>query len=336
MVESWMGSMRRTLLLRGRLLYRFLTVKGNHINDASLFVRLDPSIQLLTTGKLQSFTTQDCPQFFDRISDIPSVVVPTLRALHLDYGVVERESNSVMQKIVSLLQRFPRLIEVTVGCSDLNAMFGLLQEPIQQLRRLSVLKLIQRRGEIQATVALSNGKIKYVDLMVNDIPNLSYKGFLRHIKIRSEKVREADVRNLLEMNQVLTKLDMTKPGNFFEYIFLIGTLIPAQEFYDALKRTNCVQELVIKPLWDSAKSDIQQLCDAILESNVSILIVDGYYFDSPVSDSLNHGSRFDPFIQLLASDRLQSLAIRDFNRFLDRISDIALPAIPTLHYMPCI
>ncbi|KAG0245976.1 hypothetical protein BG011_002610, partial [Mortierella polycephala] len=126
----------------------------------------------------------------------------------------------------------------------------------------------------------------------------------------------------------------TNKGKFIEGLgqvkIELSTPLTAQGFYDALKRTKGVQELTIMLKWDATKSDIQQLCDTIFESNVSILTVNAYFFDGPASDVLNHSSRFDPFIQMIARGKLQSFTIKDCRRFFDQISDTASPVIPTL------
>ncbi|KAG0246803.1 hypothetical protein BG011_002318, partial [Mortierella polycephala] len=136
------------------------------------------------------------------------------------------------------------------------------------------------------------------------------------------------------IQQQFADIVATNEGKFVEDLgqvkISLSTPLEAQGFYDALKRTKGVQELIIYPRWDATKSDIQQLCDTVFESNVSILTVDGHSFNSPASDALNRGSRFDPFIQMIARGKLQSFTIKDCPRFLDRVTDIAYPVIPTL------
>ncbi|KAG0256770.1 hypothetical protein BG011_004318 [Mortierella polycephala] len=209
-----------------------LTVDGKnfHRPPSDLFhrkSRFDPFIHLLAKGKLQSFTIKNCPRFLDRISGATYQTLPTLRALHLDYGDVRMESYSAIHKIVNLLQRSPNLTEATVGCSDLDKMFTYLQEPIQHLPRLVSLKLIQEQGVKEVAVTFSETKTRHMDIKVKKkVPKLAYSGHVRRIKIGSKKPSIPDVRRILIANQNLTRLDLKTSENHFKYIFLIDSMMP--------------------------------------------------------------------------------------------------------------
>ncbi|KAF9195140.1 hypothetical protein BGZ51_004567 [Haplosporangium sp. Z 767] len=205
-----------------------LTVNGYYFDSPSSDVlnrgsRFDPFIQMIARGKLQSFTIKDCLRFFDRISDIASPVVPTLRTLHLDSRYLVKESKSTRQKVANLFRRFPNLIEATVTCSDIDEMLELL--PIQQLSQLSALHL-QRQGYYnKATLLLLNGTVKHVDMWLGYIPKLAYSGFLRELEMVQDIMPLPELERLLGANTGLAKLRLKMPQDPFEYIFMIGFLM---------------------------------------------------------------------------------------------------------------
>ncbi|KAG0256766.1 hypothetical protein BG011_004314 [Mortierella polycephala] len=232
-----------------------LDVGGTYFDGPNLDVfnrgsRFDPFIQLLASGKLQSFTIKNCPRFLDRISGIASPVAPNLLALNLYYHYSAKELKTVKQ-IVDLLQQIPSLTEATVGCLDIDEMFALL--PLQQLQQLPVLHLQHMRFFNKVTLVLSNGTIKHMDLKADNVPELAYFGFLRQFEMVARIISLTDLERLLGTNMGLTKLRLMKAENFFEYIFLIDTLMPT--------RCNSLQVILkgIKPqfikmeFWDTAK-----------------------------------------------------------------------------------
>ncbi|KAG0246042.1 hypothetical protein BG011_002584, partial [Mortierella polycephala] len=181
---------------------------------------------MISRGKLQSFTIKNCGRFLDRISDIASPVIPTLRVLHLDLGYLMTESEFARQRIVNLFRRFPNLIETTVPCFDIDEMLDLL--PIQQFPQLSVLHLQYFQDEEyynKVTLLLLNGTIRHVDMWVEYIPEQAYSGFLREFKMIHYIMPLPDLKHLLGANVGLTKLRLRMPKDPFEYIFVIGTLM---------------------------------------------------------------------------------------------------------------
>ncbi|KAG0248241.1 hypothetical protein BG011_000295, partial [Mortierella polycephala] len=143
-----------------------------------------------------------------------------------------------------------------------------------------------------------------------------------------------DVKYLTPIPIRFAEIVALNNGNFTEDFrrveVTLSTPSTALAFYDALKQTKGMQELTVRPVWDPTKLDIQQFCDTILESDVSILTVDGSHFDSPTVDVFNRSSRFDPFIQLLAAGKLQAFTVKDCPRFLDRISSAVPQSVSTL------
>ncbi|KAF9185741.1 hypothetical protein BGZ51_002475 [Haplosporangium sp. Z 767] len=212
--------------------------------------RFDPFIQLLASGKLQSFTIKDCPRFMDRISNIASPVALKLRVLNLCYHYSAKEFKTVRQKIVDLLQQIPSLTEATVGCLDIDEMFALL--PIQQLRQLPVLHLQQMRYSNKATLVLSNGVVKHMDLRADNVPELAYFGFLRQFEMVAGEISLTDLERLLGANMGLTTLRL-KAENLFEYIFLIDTLMPTRCDPLLVIFKNNKDQFVKMKFWDTTK-----------------------------------------------------------------------------------
>ncbi|KAF9971184.1 hypothetical protein BGZ75_001975, partial [Mortierella antarctica] len=94
----------------------------------------------------------------------------------------------------------------------------------------------------------------------------------------------------------------------------------AQQFYDSLSGARGVSELDICLAWDATKADLETLCTALLQSNISILTLVADSFDNPVRDAFNRNSRFNAVIQLVPSGKIQSLTIKGCGQFLERVS----------------
>ncbi|KAG0256771.1 hypothetical protein BG011_004319 [Mortierella polycephala] len=237
-----------------------LTVDGGHFGSPALDVinrssRFDPFLQLMASGKLQSFTIRNCPRFLDRIFSITAQAVHNLRGLHLESEVKEKESKPQIQKTMRFLQRFPNLTTLSVSCWNVDEMFAYLQESIQQLPQLSVLRLLPSRTSHEARITLSSGKVEFMDLKANVIPELAYSGFLRECTVFSKSFALPDIRRLLDDNKNLVKLGLIKPRNYLEHIFLIDTLIPTRlnpllvVFVELYKESRLIQ----MEFWNSEK-----------------------------------------------------------------------------------
>ncbi|KAF9947172.1 hypothetical protein BGZ72_010804 [Mortierella alpina] len=93
----------------------------------------------------------------------------------------------------------------------------------------------------------------------------------------------------------------------------------ARQFYDILTKARGIQELDVCLAWDASMKDLQELAMAVTTANVAMLTIDGSYFKGPTRDILNGGRRFEPMVQLLSSDHIQSLDLQNFSAFYERI-----------------
>ncbi|KAG0002024.1 hypothetical protein BGZ65_002988, partial [Modicella reniformis] len=88
----------------------------------------------------------------------------------------------------------------------------------------------------------------------------------------------------------------------------------AAQLCDALQENHGVYELELTLQWDATKNDIQEICNALHTSNVSILRLNGAAFQQDGSDG-----RFDPIIGLLSKGSIQEFSLTGCNWFVDSI-----------------
>ncbi|KAF9172783.1 hypothetical protein BGX21_002506 [Mortierella sp. AD011] len=98
-------------------------------------------------------------------------------------------------------------------------------------------------------------------------------------------------------------------------IITISSPAEAREFYITLNGESRIRELDIKLDWDATKRELQQFKDAIRNSKVVVLTLDGARFDRPLLDMINHSSRFDPIMELVFHSRMLSVKLKNFNAF---------------------
>ncbi|KAK3821037.1 MAG: hypothetical protein J3Q66DRAFT_425935 [Benniella sp.] len=110
----------------------------------------------------------------------------------------------------------------------------------------------------------------------------------------------------------------------------LATGIQARQFYDAMAKARCIQELEITFKWDATMDDLQEFAMAVTKANVINLTVNGAHLKRPALDVVNRSRRFDPIMRLASNSRIQSLNIKGFDRFFVRISRSALTSSPKL------
>ncbi|KAF9353414.1 hypothetical protein BGX34_011579 [Mortierella sp. NVP85] len=108
----------------------------------------------------------------------------------------------------------------------------------------------------------------------------------------------------------------------------LTTSIQARQFYDAMVKVRCIQELEITFKWDVTMDDLREFAGAVTKANVVSLIVNGSYLKSPALDVVNRTRRFDPIMKLASNGRIQSLHIKGFDDFFGRVSKSSI--LPSL------
>ncbi|KAF9344445.1 hypothetical protein BGX26_004362 [Mortierella sp. AD094] len=113
-------------------------------------------------------------------------------------------------------------------------------------------------------------------------------------------------------------------GTFVEEIGKVTIKIdsPSQAkiLYGVLVKARGIQELDIKLNWDATMDDIRTFVACISEANIRNITLDGRNFDGPTMDIHRRRRRFEPIVQLMSTGRIQSLRLKNFVRFFDRVT----------------
>ncbi|KAG0214282.1 hypothetical protein BGX28_002390 [Mortierella sp. GBA30] len=88
----------------------------------------------------------------------------------------------------------------------------------------------------------------------------------------------------------------------------------AKEFYQTLPVICGIEELDIKLDWDVYKNDLRDFSEAMINSSIIRLILNGEAFTAkgPFLDWINTYKRFDPLIELLCQGNLQRISLVNF------------------------
>ncbi|KAK3821163.1 MAG: hypothetical protein J3Q66DRAFT_438074 [Benniella sp.] len=128
--------------------------------------------------------------------------------------------------------------------------------------------------------------------------------------------------------QKLQEVVELNKGRYIEEIgrieIKVETNMQAKQFYDALINARGIQELEITLGWDATLDELRTFAKAITTANVIRLTVDGTHLQRPTRDLVNRSRRFNPILQLASNARIQSLHLKGFDDFFNRVSNPTL------------
>ncbi|KAG0208013.1 hypothetical protein BGX31_002449, partial [Mortierella sp. GBA43] len=107
-------------------------------------------------------------------------------------------------------------------------------------------------------------------------------------------------------------------------VIKIARDILANQFYDALIKAQRVQELEITLEWGATMDACQALANAVTRSGVIFLVVNGIGPGRSPIDFVNRSRKFDPIAQLAFNGRVQSLRVKEFDKFFSHVTNPAL------------
>jgi len=110
----------------------------------------------------------------------------------------------------------------------------------------------------------------------------------------------------------------------------LGSHFQAKHFYDAMVKGRGVQELHITFGWDASMEDLRHFATAALKAGLVRVSVDGANLKRPVLDITHRRRRFEPLLQLAFNNRIQSLELRNIDRFFVRVGDGTMKRAPML------
>ncbi|KAI8349889.1 hypothetical protein B0O80DRAFT_142872 [Mortierella sp. GBAus27b] len=94
----------------------------------------------------------------------------------------------------------------------------------------------------------------------------------------------------------------------------LGSTTVANQFYEAMAKVP-IRGLIVTLEWDITLDDLRVLASVVTKANISQLTMDGAYLKGPLLDILNNGRRYE----LMCNERLQGMALNNFDHFFQRI-----------------
>ncbi|KAG0197053.1 hypothetical protein BGX28_009435 [Mortierella sp. GBA30] len=132
-----------------------------------------------------------------------------------------------------------------------------------------------------------------------------------------ENYRESGARQLKDVVKV-------NGGSFVEPTgqvrIRLSSSVIAKQFYEALEKTKCIQELRIVLDWETTLDDLRTLRDTLRKTNIVSLDLDLCSSIGPSRDILNRNRRYDPIMQIIASAKLQILRLHRCDGFWSRMT----------------
>ncbi|KAF9352672.1 hypothetical protein BGX26_009556 [Mortierella sp. AD094] len=119
----------------------------------------------------------------------------------------------------------------------------------------------------------------------------------------------------------LARIVKTKRGYYDErrnrVMVSLSSSSDTLDLYSVLANALSVYRLTATLAWDVGRADLQQFCDTVRLSNISVLTLNGSHFKDPRLIPDIPDSRFDPIMQLLNNSKVKSFSFRDCPQFLE-------------------
>ncbi|KAF8939683.1 hypothetical protein BGZ58_008978 [Dissophora ornata] len=111
----------------------------------------------------------------------------------------------------------------------------------------------------------------------------------------------------------------------------------AKQFYDAMIKAHCIQELAITLRWDPTWDDLKTLSTSVTKANVVRLDLSGcdsvvIDYNSNNPEDFNH-SRFEPVLQMMSNGRIQSMNLQIRNDDFAHVNIFAMKAAANLRVL---
>ncbi|KAF8966846.1 hypothetical protein BGZ46_000288 [Entomortierella lignicola] len=142
-----------------------------------------------------------------------------------------------------------------------------------------------------------------------------------------------DEETMQELKAIVEKNNGVFTEELGKIEIYIGSKALARQFYNALVKAQGIQELDIVLGWNATMSDLQSFSSAITKANITKLTIDGTSLTGPATDFNNRFRRYNPIIELMANGRIQWIQIKNFPRFLSRVSTTLSTSSPQLRVL---
>lgn len=102
----------------------------------------------------------------------------------------------------------------------------------------------------------------------------------------------------------------------------LESTVQARRFYNALMSARLVQELELALDWKTAYDDLRDLKEVLHQSNILHLVLDLCSKPSSRLDVLTLSHRSEPIVQIMASRKIQTMALKNVTSFLSQAGDL--------------
>ncbi|KAI1316804.1 hypothetical protein EDD11_009470 [Mortierella claussenii] len=257
---------------------------------------------------------------------VAGVVVPALANTGLIEGI-----NAVQDSLDLAQNRIGSLVDDTINF--INDQFSNADGGIEMVREQG------NQNGLDKLEALEGADLRQLEsyLSVNDkgrvLGNL-YRISTKDGKVKwvcidhyRENYRVTAMQNLMDAIKANAGLFQEEHANI---IIAISSSTQAKQFYDVLVKSRGVLGLDVTLGWDATLDDFRKLASVVSTANIAHLKLAGTSFKGSRWDLLNNGRRFDPIVQLLQDQRIQTMELIGFTDFYAHVSVSSLGMAPQL------
>ncbi|CAO3575084.1 unnamed protein product [Mortierella alpina] len=108
----------------------------------------------------------------------------------------------------------------------------------------------------------------------------------------------------------------------------LGSAQDAGQFYRLMTKAQNMQELDVGLEWSFNESDLQKFVQAVSDSRIGILALDGCKQKTDPSVRLNFGKKYDPLLRIIYGSKIGTLKLANMPSLLLKISPKPLPPTP--------
>ncbi|KAG0214288.1 hypothetical protein BGX28_002396 [Mortierella sp. GBA30] len=245
---------------------------------------------------------------------VAGIVVPALSDLKIAEGMERVEKGiklskstigALVDESIGYIQdikdkQSSPVIHPTDRCAELDK-----QEVLEgaDLRQLDSYLRIQDRGRTLGNlyrIVTSAGNVKWV--------------CMDHYRTNYRENTTELLRNFVKVNG----------GAFDEELGVVKcdlVQVAARDFYKAISSARGIREMAIKFCWDATVDDLRKFRDAMGESNIMHLTIDGIALKSSALDSMVQRRRYKPIMDLMWNGRIKSMHIKNIDKLYSQLGD---------------
>ncbi|KAI8601549.1 hypothetical protein EDD21DRAFT_374177 [Dissophora ornata] len=230
--------------------------------------RFDPVLQMMANTKLQALYLVRCDGFWSRLTKtVASATASMSSAIQLRVlsvqGAIENWKVE-QQRVEDLLRNCPRLVDLKLRCSDIDAAFTMVKNATSGFRHLQNLELSVTQADqqelVEIMVAQPQAEIASVVITTNKKPytQLVFSGHVRKLVLCREfdLATEGDaLKRIILENKLLFEVGILCSVN--EFLPVYDLIATSCEYNKCLKHIEVMDSTAQNKIWTSDPQDPQ-------------------------------------------------------------------------------